>query len=126
MDDYPDGIFASSGDKLSDNLDSEYPSADYGNLGPLDRKKRANCFSVVIETTSRISFSFFDEDFFYDTGDAFYDSRTKVFDADVAQILKFLIKQKTDANSGFRLLIKGFADASIGDEQAQQADLNAV
>lgn len=99
---------------------------EYGNYGPLDLNLRQNCFSVIINTEDRIPLSFFDSEYFFDNGEAFYDTRDRVFDENTIEIIKTLTKAKAPAGSGFRILVKGFTGLSLGDESSQEEDLNSI
>ena len=122
--DYPNGVVGETGDKLSDTLDSKYPPASWANFGPLDLKKRHNSFSVVIEFPIPPPLAHFDDSQFYDD-EAFMDTRDRTFDLNTAYAVKQLIGKKVPAGSGWRLLVKGFTGApAIGNEQAQEKDLN--
>ena len=122
--DYPDGVVQTTGDKRSDTLAALYPPANWGNFGPLDFKKRMNCFSVVIEFPVPPPLSHLDDREFFDD-QAFFDTRDRTFDENTALAVKDLIARKAPAGSGFRLLVKGFNGLTIGDEQAQQNELNS-
>ena len=126
--DFPDGVFSGAKDKTGESWDSEYPSAEWGNFGPLDMNKRHKCFLIAVETTLRPPFGFYDDDRFYDDadGDAFFDQRERIFDENLAIIIKRLIKQKISAGAGFRLVIKGFRGLAIGGKSQQEADLNSL
>jgi len=95
----------------------------YGNYGPLDLKLRHNCFSVLLETPIPDPLAFYDDNYFFDDG-AFMDERARTVDEIIVQIVKTLVKQKAPAGSGFRLLVKGFTGIDVGNESAQEADLN--
>ena len=97
----------------------------YGNQGPLDLKKRFNCFSVVIDTPERPPLSFFDKEYFYDK-DFYSIPPERVFSKNLARIIYNLIKLKAPACSGFRILVKDFVtDPDIGNEAKQEENLNA-
>ena len=98
---------------------------EYGNYGPLDLKLRHNCFSVLVETPVPPPLAHYDDNSFYDDA-AFMDERARIFDASTAQVIKTLIKQKSPAGAGFRLLIKGFTGLTIGNEQSQEDELNSI
>ena len=123
--DYPSGVLTETGDKLSDNLDSLYPTAQWGNFGPLDLKKRFNCFSVVIEFPVPPPLAHFDDQEFFDDL-AFMDTRDRTFDDNTAYQVKQLIGQKVPAGCGWRLLVKGFTGETIGTEAEQEKDLNRL
>lgn len=98
--------------------------SEYGNIGPLDFKKRWNCFSVIIDTPDRPPFNFFDSDSYYDSN-AWYDQQERNFNQLLANIIFDLIKLKAPAGKGFRLLVKDFSSSTvIGDEANQQKVLN--
>ena len=122
--DYPDGVLAGNGDKRNDSLLATYPAADWGNFGPLDLKKRHNGFSVVIEFPIPPPLAHFDDNEFYDD-EAFMDTKERVFDENTAYTAKALIGKKVPAGAGWRLLIKGFNGIAVGDEEAQEKDLNS-
>ena len=122
--DYPDGVLTETGDKRSDTLDADYPPANWGNFGPLDLKKRFNCFSVVIEFPVPPPDSFYDDNRFFDD-EAFMDDRIRTFDQRTAFAVKQLIGQKVPAGCGWRLLVKNFTGITIGGEDSQERDLNS-
>ena len=103
----------------------------FGNQGPLDLKKRWNCFSVVIDTPERPPLSFFDDKYYYGQTSspptdrtAWLDEGVRQFSSATARIIYELIKLKAPAGSGFRLLVKDFAGIDVGDESEQEANLN--
>ena len=125
--DYPNGVVTSTGDKRSDSLLTTYPTANWGNFGPLDRKKRMNCFSVVIEFPVPPPLAHFDDKEFYDDK-SFMDTRDRTFDQRTAYAIKFLIGKKVPAGSGWRLLIKGFNGLANSESRSiieQEKDLNS-
>lgn len=122
--DYPDGIIETAGDHRADTLDSVYPSANWGNFGPLDLKKRHNSFSIVIEFPIPPPLAHYDDSKFYDD-QAFMDTRERTFDDNTALAVKALIGRKVPAGSGWRLLVKGFNGLTIGDEASQEKELNS-
>ena len=95
----------------------------YGNQGPLDLKKRFNCFSVMIDTPERPPLAFFDSEDFYDSGN-WYDTPVRRFSQTIASIIFNLIKLKAPGGSGFRLLVKDFLGVTIGTEAQQEQELN--
>ena len=123
VNDYDASFLEGDADKRSAtvNIDGE----EYGNYGPLDLKRRWNCFSVLIDTPIRPPLAFYNKEAFYDNR-AFYDQRERVFNEGVANVVKTLIKQKSAAGKGFRLLIKGFKGLDVGTEAQQEADLNRL
>ena len=123
--DYPDGILTETGDKRSDTLDADYPPANWGNFGPLDLKKRFNCFSLVIEFPVPPPLAHFDDQEFFDDR-SFMDTRDRTFDQNTAYAVKQLVSQKVPAGCGWRMLVKGFNGATIGSEAEQEKELNRL
>ena len=97
----------------------------YGNYGPLDLKLRHNCFSVFIETPVPPPLAFYDDSHFFDDG-SFMDQRERILDDSIIDVIKTLVKQKAPAGSGFRVLVREFSGISIGNEAAQEAELNRI
>ena len=124
IDDYSFGDFL-EGTKDKRTSQVTLDSSTYGNYGPLDLNVRNNCFSVFVDTPKRPPLSFFDANYFFDAK-AFYDTKTRIFDESTARIIKTLIKAKAPAGSGFRIFIRNFTGINVGDENAQESDLNTI
>ena len=120
VDDY-DASFLDNTDQRA--TDVQIGTGIFGNQGPLDLKKRWNCFSVIIDTPDRPPLSFFDSNYYYDSN-AWYDQIERQFNSLVAKIIFDLIKLKAPAGSGFRLLVKDFTGVNVGDLAAQEKSLN--
>lgn len=113
-----DVVGTASGTKviLSDGL-------EYGNYGPLDLKKRQNCFSILIERPIRAPHAFFDSDAFFNSLD-FMDTKRRLLDEGLVKVLQTLIQQKIPAGAGYRLLIKDFDGVTGLTTEEQEAYLN--
>ena len=122
--DYPDGVLTATGDNRTDDLEADYPSASWGNYGPLDKKKRFKCFSVVIEFPIPPPLSLLDDEYFLDDN-AYLDDRSRIFDERTAFAIKALVGRKAPAGAGWRLLIKGFDGVTVGTEAEQETELNS-
>ena len=97
----------------------------FGNQGPLDLKKRFNCFSVMIDTPDEPPLSFYDKGYYYDKDFFSIPAGTRKFSPLIARIVNTLIALKAPAGSGYRLLVKDFAGSTtIGDETKQEQTLN--
>lgn len=117
-------VFFDSTDRRASQIVT--PSGEtYGSYGPLDLSRRRNCFTVWLTATERLPFAFYDEGYHFDQK-AFMYSRELPFDELVATTLKRLIQQKMAAGKGFRLLIKDFTGLTLGDEAAQERELNEL
>ena len=120
---------------LLDNMDSTdtdvvISGGTFGNQGPIDLKKRFNCFSVVLDAPKRPPFAFYDDVHdaqgvkpSYDLNE-WYDVKEKEFNSATAKVIFNLIKLKAPAGSGFRLLVKDFDGITIGTTAQQEQRLN--
>ena len=112
------------GDEIAELVDFS-AKGRFGNYGPLDLKKRHKCFSVLIEAPIRRPLSFLDKDTFLDKN-AFLDREDRLLDALTISAMQTLIRGKSPAGSGHRLLIKGFSGEPVGDEASQENALNSL
>ena len=96
---------------------------EFGNYGPLDLFRRHNCFSILIETPVRPPFSFFNQKAFYNER-FFMDTRRRVVDVALINVLQTLIQQKIPAGAGYRLLVKGFDGINALSIAQQESELN--
>ena len=97
----------------------------YGNYGPLDLNLRNKCFSVMIEVVEQPPESFYDDGKFYNDG-TFMGSKAITLDDAIVEVIKTLIKQKSPAGAGFRILVKDFTGLNIGTEAEQEKELNRI
>lgn len=120
VDDYESSFLDQTDQRATD---VQIGAGTFGNQGPLDLKKRLNCFSLIIDTPDRPPLSFFDSRYYYDSN-AWYDQIERQFSSLVAKIIFDLIKLKAPAGAGFRLLVKDFTGVNVGDLATQEKSLN--